>query len=190
MRSSDTSSERCRPKKFSSCFQQAAKSLVLLGFEEEAENLSRTSFSRHKSALTFSGLVSHCSAPVYDGIARRVDVSVGVVDKLLSDARKSTQKTPRGPVHLARNFYIYDKASFLKLLFIRIRGTSTTYVHDTITALDANIMYKFNTKIISLIHFKVCSQKKSLLALGFEPTTFKLVSCHYLLRHLDLQIIT
>ena len=126
--------------KFSSCFQQAAKSLVLLGFEEEAENLSRASFSRHKSALTFSGLVSYCSAPVYDGIARRVDVSVGVVDKLLSDARKSTQKTPRGPVHLARNFYIYDKASFLNNCSL---GTSGTCVHDTITA----IRLQYNVQI-------------------------------------------
>jgi len=87
--------------------QHASRSLVQLGFEEEADDLSQISFARSKKSVTLRELLVSCSRPVFKSIARRYNLDVDV-DKFLEEYRK----TSKGPVHLARNFYIFDKVTF------------------------------------------------------------------------------
>ena len=92
-------------------FQQSCQSLNKLGFEEEADALSRIAFAPGRGSFSLRELLVETSRPVLEGLARRSSFNVDV-DKYLRDLTAAPRKTPRGPVHLARNFYIFDKVCF------------------------------------------------------------------------------
>ena len=88
-------------------FQHITKSLDLLGFEEACDDISLIQFSRFKNSLTLRELFAECSRPVYKIIANRnkYDVDIEAFMQLVLSKRK----IPKGPVQVARNFYIYDQ---------------------------------------------------------------------------------
>ena len=107
-------------KRWLAYFQRTRQSLIKLGFEEEAEALSRVAFDPSRKSVSLRELFIETSRPVLEGIARRNNFKVDIDEYLRR--LLSPRKTLRSPVHLARNFYIYDKVSYLFLSIISFEG--------------------------------------------------------------------
>jgi len=88
--------------------QHVTKSLDRLGLEEASYAISLIQFPGSKKSLTFRELAAECSRPVYRLIARQNNLDTDL-DAHISQIVSEKRSAVKGPVHLARNFYIYTK---------------------------------------------------------------------------------
>lgn len=93
--------------------KSASQALELLDFPDEARAISQIYFGQLKK-VTLHDLYWHCCKPVLMEIARRRDYKFDVKSwwKYYEHNKMATLKSP---VHVARNFYIFQKVNILLL---------------------------------------------------------------------------
>ena len=99
--------------------EKASQALEQLDFPDEARAISQIYFGRLKK-VTLHDLYWHCCKPVLTEIARRRAFDFDL-NNWWKDYEHNKRKTIKSPVHLARNFYIFQKVSlydFNQLLLI------------------------------------------------------------------------
>jgi hypothetical protein len=90
--------------------QSASQALELLDFPDEARAVSQINFGQLKK-VTLRDLYWHSCKPVLVEIARRRDYNFDV-NAWWKNYEHNKMATLKSPVHVARNFYIYQKVNF------------------------------------------------------------------------------
>lgn len=94
--------------------KSSGQALELLDFPNEARAISQIYFGRLQK-VTLHDLYWHCCKPVFEEIARRRDYYNFDVNSWWKYYEHNKKAKIKSPVQVARNFYIEQKVSFLRL---------------------------------------------------------------------------
>ena len=108
--------------------ERASRALEQLDFPDEAHAISQIYFGRLKK-VTLHDLYWHCCKPVLTEIARRRGFDFDL-NTWWKDHEHNKRKSIKSPVHLARNFYIFQKVGLFdfnqQLLIFKVSLKTTT----------------------------------------------------------------